>query len=113
MLAYLRKGNEDEIAIVVVNFTPVPRQDYRVGVPHKGGYVEVLNSDSSYYGGSNMGNGDGVMQAEELPWMNRPILHYRATPGRHRTTPGGGFEPIRIGRKTGWGLPPHEFGPYY
>ena len=72
MLAFVRKGNEDEIAIVVVNFTPVPRQDYRVGVPRKGGYVEVLNSDSSHYGGSNLGNGAGVMQADELPWMNRP-----------------------------------------
>ncbi len=72
VLAFLRKGNEDEIAIVVVNFTPVPRQSYRVGVPHKGGYVEVLNSDSSHYGGSNLGNGAVVMQADELPWMNRP-----------------------------------------
>ena len=72
VLAYPRRGHADEIAVVVVNFTPVPRQNYRVGVPHQGGYLEVLNSDSSYYGGSNIGNGVGVMQAEELPWMNRP-----------------------------------------
>jgi 1,4-alpha-glucan branching enzyme len=72
VLAYLRKGNDDEIAIVVVNFTPVPRYGYRIGLPRQGGYQEVLNSDSRYYGGSDLGNGARLLEAEELPWMNRP-----------------------------------------
>ena len=45
---------------MVVNFTPVPRSAYRVGVPEGGWYREVLNSDAAFYGGSNMGNGGGV-----------------------------------------------------
>jgi 1,4-alpha-glucan branching enzyme len=56
---------------VIVNFTPVPRYNYRIGVPWPGHYREVLNSDSHHYGGSNLGNGDGTLAAEELPWMNR------------------------------------------
>ncbi len=72
VLAYLRKGNEDEIVIVVANFTPIPRFGYRVGLPREGGYQEVLNSDSEHYGGSNLGNGVGVLEAEAVPWMNRP-----------------------------------------
>ena len=56
--------------IVILNFTPVPRENYRIGVPGAGEYVEVLNSDSEYYAGSNIGN-DGHLSAEEIPWMNR------------------------------------------
>jgi 1,4-alpha-glucan branching enzyme len=43
--------------------TPIPRQDYRVGVPRSGSWREILNSDSSYYGGSNVGNAGGVQTA--------------------------------------------------
>ena len=50
-----------------MNFTPVPRYDYRIGVPDTGHYYEILNTDSSYYGGSNMGNWPRA--AEPLPWM--------------------------------------------
>ena len=57
--------------VVVVNFTPVPRHGYRIGVPERGRYREVLNSDSGLYGGSNMGNG-GELLAEAGPWMDRP-----------------------------------------
>ena len=42
--------------IVVLNFTPVPRHRYRIGAPESGAYREILNSDSTYYGGSNLGN---------------------------------------------------------
>ena len=69
MLSYLRK-NGDDVIIVVLNFTPVPRQDDRIGVPTAGDYVEVINSDSEYYAGSNMGN-QGSIGAEPIPWMNR------------------------------------------
>jgi 1,4-alpha-glucan branching enzyme len=40
----------------VLNFTPVPRERYRLGVPITGQYREIFNSDSAYYGGSNLGN---------------------------------------------------------
>jgi 1,4-alpha-glucan branching enzyme len=45
---------------------------YRSGVPREGRYREVFNSDSEYYGGSNMGNGSNLILAEDCPWMNRP-----------------------------------------
>jgi 1,4-alpha-glucan branching enzyme len=61
ILCYLRKGNEHhETILVVCNFTPVPRWDYRVGVPHGGFWKELLNSDALQYGGSGMGNMGGV-----------------------------------------------------
>ncbi len=72
VLAFMRKGNGDELMVVVVNLTPVPRQGYRIGVPRAGSYREVLNSDSTFYGGSNLGNGMEPLRAEPKPWMNRP-----------------------------------------
>jgi 1,4-alpha-glucan branching enzyme len=60
--------------VVVVNFTPVPRHEYRVGVPKPGRYREIFNSDSNFYAGSNMGNGAQSLIAEEAPWMGRPYL---------------------------------------
>jgi 1,4-alpha-glucan branching enzyme len=71
-LAYLRRGkNPQDFLIAVCNFTPVPRTMHRIGVPERCWYEEVMNSDSTYYGGSNLGNGPGIM-AEELPWDGRP-----------------------------------------
>jgi 1,4-alpha-glucan branching enzyme len=55
VLTYLRQNGEDCL-VVALNFTPVPRHGYRVGVPRPGRYREILNSDSEYYGGSNVGN---------------------------------------------------------
>jgi 1,4-alpha-glucan branching enzyme len=49
-----------ESIVVVANFTPVPRAEYRIGVPEAGYYAELLNSDSEMFGGSNVGNGGGV-----------------------------------------------------
>jgi 1,4-alpha-glucan branching enzyme len=71
VLSYLRKS-ETEFLVVVLNFTPVPRQGYRIGVPESGAYQEVLNSDSQFYGGANIGNGSSPLIAEEMPWMNNP-----------------------------------------
>src|ERR1700738_5339466 len=48
------------LVVMVFNFTPVPRDDYRIGVPEPGFYAELLNSDSSLFGGTNVGNGGGV-----------------------------------------------------
>ena len=69
VLSFLRKDGDDH-AVVVLNFTPVPREGYRVGVPRAGLYREILSSDSQYYGGSNVGN--DVVQAEPTPWMDQP-----------------------------------------
>lgn len=59
--AYLRKSNDGvENLLCVFNMTPVPRDEYRIGVPVPGYYKEILNSDASKYGGSNIGNNGGV-----------------------------------------------------
>ena len=58
--------------MVVCNFTPVVRDGYRVGVPHGGYYSEVLNTDSQYYGGSDVGNGGGKM-ARPVPMHGLPF----------------------------------------
>ncbi|UTF60670.1 1,4-alpha-glucan branching protein GlgB [Gilvimarinus sp. DA14] len=70
VISYLRIADE-QTYLVILNFTPEPRTGYRVGVPALGTYREVFNSDSQYYGGSNLGNGDGLV-AEEIAWMNQP-----------------------------------------
>jgi 1,4-alpha-glucan branching enzyme len=60
VFAYLRFGTDaDPPALVVCNFTPVPRYQYRIGVPQGGYWREMLNTDSALYGGSNVGNGGG------------------------------------------------------
>jgi 1,4-alpha-glucan branching enzyme len=59
--AYIRYAkNRSDFAVVLLNFTPVPRDDYRVGVPKAGYYTEILNSDADIYGGGNIGNMGGV-----------------------------------------------------
>jgi 1,4-alpha-glucan branching enzyme len=61
VFAWYRSGYDDTPPIVVVcNFTPVPRLHYRIGVPRAGGWHEILNTDASLYGGSNLGNGGWV-----------------------------------------------------
>jgi 1,4-alpha-glucan branching enzyme len=61
VIAWARFGDaEGDVAIVVSNFTPVPRQGYRVGVPQPGFYREAINTDAAIYGGSNMGNAGGM-----------------------------------------------------
>jgi len=68
VLAMLRSCEHPEQDIIcVMNFTPVPRQDYRIGVPDTGRYHEILNTDSDYYGGSNLGN--WPLETEPVPWM--------------------------------------------
>ncbi len=61
VIAWVRHGDDPERpAIVVANFTPLPREGYRVGVPMPGFYREAVNTDAAAYGGSNVGNGGGV-----------------------------------------------------
>jgi len=71
VLSFLRWAGE-ACLLVVVNLTPVPRHGYRIGVPFNCRYQEILNTDAGIYGGSNVGNGDRDLQAQEIPWMNRP-----------------------------------------
>ncbi|ACL24978.1 1,4-alpha-glucan branching protein GlgB [Chloroflexus aggregans] len=78
--SFLRKNRHGETILVVLNATPVVREDYRVGVPFGGWWRELLNSDSEYYWGSGQGNAGGVM-AEELPSHGRPFsLRLRLPP---------------------------------
>jgi len=60
VLSFMRKSRDGEIITVVCNFTPVPRYNYRVGVPRPGYWRELLNSDSRDYGGEDFGNLGGV-----------------------------------------------------
>jgi 1,4-alpha-glucan branching enzyme len=57
--------------VVILNLTPVPRPNYRIGLPRAGKWREVLNSDAAIYGGSNQGNLGGVT-AEDIPCHNQP-----------------------------------------
>lgn len=65
-----QRSSGGSYVVVVVNFTPVPRHGYRIGVPRPGCYCEILNTDAAAYGGSNLGN-LGAVSAEALPWMGR------------------------------------------
>jgi 1,4-alpha-glucan branching enzyme len=72
VVSFIRRARDpQDFVIVVCNFTPVPRQPYRVGVPRPGGYREILNTDATAYGGSNVGNQGGVA-ATGLPWQGQP-----------------------------------------
>jgi 1,4-alpha-glucan branching enzyme len=72
VLSYLRHGTQaDKPCLTVCNFTPMPRHEYRVGVPHGGPWRERLNSDAPEYGGSGVGNG-GIVEAEAVTWHGRP-----------------------------------------
>jgi 1,4-alpha-glucan branching enzyme len=71
VLSFLRKPRSAGGPVLVVcNFTPVVRLDYRVGVPHAGRWVEILNSDAEGYGGSGQGNSGGL-EAEAIPHHGR------------------------------------------
>ncbi len=69
VLAFLRRDADGEV-IVLLNFTPVPRTGYRIGVPQPGTYCELFNSDSRFYGGGDVGN-PGLLHSEPLPWMDQ------------------------------------------
>jgi 1,4-alpha-glucan branching enzyme len=71
VVSWLRYGCDGRFVVVALNFTPLPRVAYRIGVPAEGDYRELLNSDSRHYGGSDVGN-DGVLSAAAEPWMGRP-----------------------------------------
>ncbi|MCH5373689.1 MAG: alpha amylase C-terminal domain-containing protein, partial [Planctomycetes bacterium] len=71
VIAYLRRGApEDREVIVICNFTPVPRPNYRVGATRMGYWEEVLNSDAEHFGGAGFGNLGGV-EAAPVPSHGR------------------------------------------
>jgi len=70
ILSYIRK-DEEHYVISLFNFTPVVRESYRIGVPDLCAYKIILNSDSEYYGGSNIAN-DFTIHAEAIPWSDKP-----------------------------------------
>ncbi len=72
VLAWLRRGRTGETVLVVANYTPVPRTNYRVGVDADGEWREVLNSDASEYGGSGIGN-LGRVAVTPIPYHGRPM----------------------------------------
>jgi 1,4-alpha-glucan branching enzyme len=55
----------------VVNFAGIPHENYRIGLPCAGTWVELINTDSTGYGGSGVGN-LGAVEADELPWHGLP-----------------------------------------
>jgi 1,4-alpha-glucan branching enzyme len=68
VLSFLRQGADAAPPILVVcNFTPVPRYNYRLGVPRGGYWRELINSDAPMYGGSGLGNFGGV-EATPMPY---------------------------------------------
>ena len=72
VISFLRKDSTGKnILACVFNFTPVPRHNYRIGVPIGGYWEEIINSDAKEYGGSGMGNYGGK-HAESKPWHGRP-----------------------------------------
>ena len=71
-LRYSIPQDRGDVILVVCNFTPVPRDGFRVGVPHAGHWKEIFNSDATDYGGSGRGNLGGV-DAEQIGWHTRPF----------------------------------------
>ena len=71
VLSYQRNARDGSSVSVALNLTPLPREHYRIGLHSLKPYREVLNSDSQYYAGSNLGN-SGLIQPEAVPWMGQP-----------------------------------------
>jgi len=70
VIAFLRQEGDQHL-VCVLNFTPVVRENYRIGLPDKGRYKEVINTDADIYGGSNCGNA-GLIETEDKPWSDLP-----------------------------------------
>jgi len=70
VVSFLRRDSKGNELIFVSNFTPVKYDNYRIGVPGRGFYKEIFNSDSEKYGGSNAGNHGGV-EATDIAWHSR------------------------------------------
>jgi 1,4-alpha-glucan branching enzyme len=72
VVSFVRRAKDPgDFLVFVFNFTPIPRMGYRVGVPVKTAYREIMNSDSELYGGSNIGNA-GLVGADDDPFKQWP-----------------------------------------
>ncbi|MEO0259109.1 MAG: 1,4-alpha-glucan branching protein GlgB [candidate division WOR-3 bacterium] len=72
VISFIRRAKKPkEVSLIVCNFTPVPRYNYRIGVPYEGYWREILNSDAKEYGGSGHGNFGGI-HSEQIPMHNKP-----------------------------------------
>jgi 1,4-alpha-glucan branching enzyme len=72
VVSFIRRAKDpSDLVIALMNFTPVPRMGYRIGVPRQGVYTELMNSDAEVYGGSNCGNG-GVVFSEPIASHGHP-----------------------------------------
>ena len=80
VISLMRKSTSGPPVLIVCNFTPVTRTNYRVGVPSGGYWRELLNSDAGIYGGANSGN-DGGVRAEALEMHGRPYSLNLTLPG--------------------------------
>jgi len=71
IVSFIRKAEDsNDFVIVISNFTPEVHNGYRIGVPAKGSYIEVFNSDGEDFGGSGVRN-DGEIFSQDKPWHNR------------------------------------------
>ena len=70
-LSWLRRAENGDLVLVVSNFTPVPREGFRIGVPQGGGYRELLNTNAVDYGGSGLGN-SGVIESTAIASHGKP-----------------------------------------
>jgi len=72
VVSFMRSGHAtDDWVVAVLNWTPLVRKDYRIGVPEPGAYEELINTDASAYGGGNVGNA-GLVEAEAIPKHGHP-----------------------------------------
>ena len=71
IISFVRKSAHGEMVLCVFNFTPVPRENYRIGAPASGRWTEIFNTDSSLWGGSNVGN-YGSVYSQQMEWQGRP-----------------------------------------
>ena len=70
-LSFIRWAADGRPLVCLCNFSPVPRSEYRIGLPTVGRWVEVLNTDSQSYNGTNVGN-MGVVESEAIEWDGQP-----------------------------------------
>lgn len=72
VIAFMRKGiQEDEFIIIICNFTPIARYDYKIGVPYEGEYEEAFNSDLEKFGGEGVIN-KNIIKSHNKNWHNQP-----------------------------------------
>ena len=72
VFSFLRRGSDGSVLACVANFSAIPHEGYRVGLPSAGRWDEVLNTDADGYGGSGVGNLGSVETVDE-PWHGRPV----------------------------------------